>query len=159
MRIVCVDLVTGLGTICCLSINSRAGGEMVSTLIGPVPVGQPVLGGAGAVVTTADCADVTACEPVVFVPVTLTRSVLPPSAVTSVYVLWVAVVMSTHAAPVAPHRDQRYANEMPGQVHVPGLAVSASPTTVDPDIVGGAVFGGPTGAVTAAVAFETPGAP
>ena len=107
MRIVCVDLVTGLGTICCLSINSRAGGEMVSTLIGPVPVGQPVLGGAAPDVMTAVCVDVTAFEPLVFVAVTLTRTVLPASAVTSVYVLWVAVVMSTHAAPVASHRDQR----------------------------------------------------
>ena len=83
--------------------------------------------------TTAVCADVTAFEPLVFVAVTLTRSVLPASAVTSVYVLWVAVVMSAHAAPVASQRDQRYANVIPLPVHVPGFAVSASPTTVGPD--------------------------
>jgi hypothetical protein len=85
----------------------------------------------------------------------LTRSVLPASAVTRVYVLWVAVVMSAHAPPEASHRDQRYANVMPLPVHVPGLAVSASPTTVEPEIVGGAVLGGPAWTVTAAVAFET----
>jgi hypothetical protein len=87
MRIVCVPEVTGFGAICCRSIESRAGGERSATLIGPVPVGQPVAGGAGAVVTTADCADVTAFYPLVFVAVTLTRSVLPASAVTTVYVL------------------------------------------------------------------------
>ena len=128
-------------------------------MIGPVPVGQPVAGGAGAVVTTPLCADVTEFGPVASVAVTLTRSVLPASAVTRVYVLCVADVMSVHAAPAASHRDQRYANVIPVPVYVPGLAVSASPTTVDPEIVGGAVFGGPTGAVTAAVAFETAGAP
>ena len=31
---------------------------------------------------------------------------------------------------------------MPLPVHVPGFAVSDSPTTADPEIVGGAVFGG-----------------
>jgi hypothetical protein len=110
-------------------------------------------------VTTAVCAEVTACGPVASVAVTLTRRVLPASAVTRVYVLCVADVMSVHAAPDASHRDQRYAKVIPLPVHVPGFAVNASPTTVEPEIVGGTVFGGPTGAVTAAVAFETAGAP
>ena len=49
-----------------------------------------------------------------------------------------------------------YANVAPAGDHVPGSAVSASPTTVVPLIVGGAVFVGPAAwAVTACVAFET----
>ena len=44
---------------------------------------------------------------------------------------------------------------IPAPVHVPGFAVSASPTTVVPVIVGGAVFGGPACVVTAAVALDT----
>jgi hypothetical protein len=155
MRIVCVPDTTGFGVICCRSIRSRAGGVRSAILIGPVPVGQPVAGGAGAVVTTADGADVTAFDPLAFVPVTLTRSVLPASAVTTVYVLWVALAMLTHAPPVASQRDQRYANVMPVPVYVPGFAVSDSPTTAEPEIVGGAVFGGPACTVTCAVAFDT----
>ena len=57
---------------------------MSLTSIGPVPDGQPVPGGVDPDVTTAVWVDVTAFEPVPFVPVTFTRSVLPASAVTSV---------------------------------------------------------------------------
>src|SRR4029079_19649976 len=93
------------------------------------------------------------------VAVTLTRRVLPVSAVKRLYVLCVADVMSVHASPDSSHRDQSYAKAIPLRVDAAGFDVNASPTTVEPEIVGGTVFGGPTGAGTAAVAFETAGAP
>jgi hypothetical protein len=117
-----------------------------------VPDGQPVV--RDGAVTAAVGADWTEFDPVAFVAVTVTRIVPPESAVTSVYVLWVARGIGTHAAPVASHRDHAYAKVIPVPVHVPGFDVNVCPTTREPTIVGGAVLGGPAGPPTTSVAFE-----
>src|SRR5262245_41475325 len=118
----------------------------------PVPGGQPVVDVCP--VTTAVWADWTELEPVVFVAVTVTRIVLSLSALTSVYVFWVAFGIGVHAPPDASQRDHAYANVMPVPVHVPSFAVSVWPTTAEPTIVGGAVFGGPAWPLTTAVALD-----
>src|SRR5687767_10289821 len=101
-----VSRVTGEGVIRCRSTRSRAGSLTSLTFSGPVSLvaGHPV-GGAGAFVTTAVCAEVAVAEPLAFVAVTRSRSVRPRSAATTVYLSAVAPLIVTHSAPAELHRS------------------------------------------------------
>ena len=99
-------------------------------------------GGLAGAATTAVCADVAAVEPFRLEAVTITRSVLPPSALESVFVDPVAPLMPLQPAPAESHRSHWYANFNPFPCHVPLLAVSVFGTTALPAIEGGVWFRG-----------------
>src|SRR5580765_424316 len=95
------------GAVVCWSTWSRAGGERSVTLTAPVPLGQPV---AAVVPTTAVGTDVPESLPSVFVAVTTERSVEPPSAFLSTYVLAVAPLIAAQLAPFSSQRCHTYVN-------------------------------------------------
>ena len=86
--------------------------------------------------TAAVCADVAAVEPFRFEAVTITRRVLPTSAVESVFVDVVAPLLALQFAPAESHRSHWYANFKDFPCHVPVLAVRVVATTALPLIEG-----------------------
>jgi hypothetical protein len=92
--------------------------------------------------TTSVGSDVAVPLPSAFVAVTSTRMVRETSAVASVYVSFVAPLMSPHAVPSVAQRLHWYANDVGLLLHVPFLAVSVPPSFAVPPIVGGLVLAG-----------------
>jgi hypothetical protein len=93
-------------------------------------------GGELAVATTAVCADVAAVEPFRFEAVTITRMVLPTSAVESVFAEAVAPLLALQLPPAESQRSHWYANFKDFPCHVPVLAFRVVPTTALPLIRG-----------------------
>ena len=91
--------------IVCWSICRRAGGERSAIFTPPVPVGQPFE--AGAVPTTPVGTDVDESLPSAFVAVTTERSVEPPSAFFSTYVLAVEPLIAAQLPPFSSQRCRR----------------------------------------------------
>jgi hypothetical protein len=104
-----------------------------------VVVGGAALGGGGllAVATAAVCADVAAVEPFRFEAVTITRKVLPASAVETVFADAVAPLIALQVPPAESQRSHWYANFKDFPCHVPVLAVRVLATTALPLIDGG----------------------
>jgi hypothetical protein len=87
--------------------------------------------------TAAVCADVAAVEPFRFEAVTITRRVLPTSAVESVFEEPDALLLALQLPPAELHRSHWYANFKDFPCHVPGLAVRVLATIALPLIEGG----------------------
>src|SRR5207247_3046517 len=98
--------------------------------------------GAGVLVTMLVSSDVAVVEPAPFVAFTATRSRCWMSPARTPYVLPVAPTTSTQLVPALSHRCHWYENESGAPVHVPGSAVSSSPTLARPETVGRDVFFG-----------------
>jgi hypothetical protein len=106
-----------------------------------VTVGAAVFAGGAAV--TATWAELAAAEPLPFVAVTVTRTLVPMSAGPSVYVVAVAPVIGAHAGVQRSHCEAYAIGCVP--VHVPSPAVSFEPSRGVPVTVGTEVFAGGVG--------------
>src|SRR5919197_552947 len=97
---------------------------------GRLPAGGGGGGGGGWLVprTTSVGAETAVASPLAFVAVTETRSLWPTSAARTPYVRPVAPFTSTQPVPPVLQRFHWNANERAPPVHVPGSAVSSSPT-------------------------------
>src|SRR4051794_358008 len=125
------------------SVTLDAGTEVwpFGSLIAPAGPGGG--GGAAGPWTSEVCGEVASVWPPVFLAVTRTRSVEPWSLEVTVYVWFVAPLMSLQAAPVVLQRCHWYVNVgVVSLVHVPGCAVSTWPTCGVPVMLGGVVFVG-----------------
>ena len=143
----------GFGDTWLRSTSRRAGGVSWPTLIGPLPLGQPVTGSS---VMTAVGAETNASVLIAFVAVTRTRNVLPTSACLATNVLPVAPPIAEQPPPLELQLRHWYVNEI-GCVpdHVPGSAVCVAPTTGEPEIDGGTRFRGLAEPWTTAVGLDT----
>src|SRR4051812_10953638 len=95
--------VISAGAVDCWSTCRRARDERSATCTPPVPLGQPVLL-VGVVPITPVGTDVDVSLPSAFVAVTTERSVEPPSAFLSTYVLAVAPLIAAQLAPFSSQR-------------------------------------------------------
>src|SRR5262245_62795433 len=104
-------------------------------LIGPLPLGHPV----GALAATMPVGtEVTVVEPIELRAVTRMRNVVPTSDCRSVYVLPVAPLMFSQLPPVRLQLRHWKLNVIVGVPdQKPGSAVSVSPSTGLPPMVGG----------------------